>query len=606
VVAILSGKSAQDIHHNSKIGGDGGSFGILPSIDAIAAEPVRGPAPSTRVLVALGGLAAAAMSIALAATSDHLAEPAIQAGLFVWIMLSYIFSGLLAWWRRPDSAFGRLLVVVGFGVGLSNLAWANQPLLFTVGQAGDLLVVVLFLHVFLAFPTGRLGDRLPRLLVGAGYAVSVGLQLTVMLLGGFGADNLLAVADAQGVATVVHGVELVTLSGLVLAGVLVLALRRRADGVPLRRSTTLLVNSFALGLVSLAVLLLMGLFAGLGFALVQRLTLAVLGLAPMAFLVALLDARLARTAVGDLVLELRASPNDLRPALARALRDPSASVLYWLPQYDSWVDQEGAPAELPEPDARRAVTMIKSDAALVHHAALADERELLDAVTAAVAMVLDNGRLRAELQAGLAEVRGSRARVLEAGQRERRRLERDLHDGAQQRLVGLSLRLGMLEAKLADDPAARRALTEAKQEVAASLNELRDIARGLYPAVLTAHGLGVALESVAAQTPVPVQLDVRLSERLPEPIEVAAYYVICESLTNVGRHASATTATVTVHRAGDAVTVEITDDGVGGADTERGSGLRGLADRVEALGGTLRVWSRAGNGTRVRAELPCG
>lgn len=265
--------------------------------------------------LAVAGLAAAAMSIALARSSDD--QPGVQAGLFVWIMLLYVFSGLVAWRRRPDSAFGRLLVLAGFGAGLSNLAWSANPLLFTVGQACDLLVVALFLHVFLAFPTGRLTGP-ARPIVVAGYVVAVGLQLTVMLLGGFGPDNLLAVTDAPAAANAVHAVELLTLSGLLLAGVAVLASR----GLPLRRWVRLLVDSFALGLVSLAILLVMGLFAGTGFVVVQRVTLLLLGLAPVAFLIGLLDARLARTSVADLVMDLRAAPDDPQPALARALRDP--------------------------------------------------------------------------------------------------------------------------------------------------------------------------------------------------------------------------------------------------------------------------------------------
>nr|WP_296075459.1 histidine kinase [uncultured Actinoplanes sp.] len=564
-------------------------------------------APPGRLLLAavgLGGLAAVALSIALGVANDHGA----QAALFVWITTAYVLGGMVAWRRRPDSAFGRLLIAVGFGACLSNLSSASDPLAFTLGQACDLLVVGLFLHVFLAFPTGRLTTRTAKILVVAGYAVSVGLQLVVMLLGAFGPDNLLAVTHAPAVADVLHVVALLALAALLVAGVLVLVLRRRT-GTPLRRSAILLVDAFALGLVSLAALLVMGVFAGPGFVVVQRLTLVVLGLAPAAFLVGLLDARLARTAVGDLVLDLSASPGDLRPALARALRDPSVSLLYWLPQYRRWVDQQGEPADPPAADDRHAVRVIRRDgrpiAALVHHPALTDEPELLDAVAAATEMVLDNGRLRAELRASLAEVRGSRARVVEAGRRERRRLERDLHDGAQQRLVGLSLRLGMLEARLTGDRAAREQVKEAKQDVAASLAELRDIAHGLYPAVLTGHGLAVALESVAGQASVPVRLEVRLRDRLGEAVEVAVYYVVCESLTNVDRHANAGAATVTVDRRGNDVIVEVVDDGDGGADTAKGSGLRGLADRVEALGGTLRVWSPAGAGTRIRAELPC-
>ncbi|HET6987329.1 MAG TPA: ATP-binding protein, partial [Kribbella sp.] len=140
----------------------------------------------------------------------------------------------------------------------------------------------------------------------------------------------------------------------------------------------------------------------------------------------------------------------------------------------------------------------------------------------------------------------------------------------------------------------------------ASLDELRDVARGIHPAVLTGHGLSVALESLAAQAAVPVTLDVAPGERLSEHVEVAAYYVVSESLTNIGKHARASTASVRVTRSAGQLIVEVVDDGVGGADTERGSGLRGLADRVEAIGGRLRIWSPAGRGTRLEAEIPCG
>jgi signal transduction histidine kinase len=214
--------------------------------------------------------------------------------------------------------------------------------------------------------------------------------------------------------------------------------------------------------------------------------------------------------------------------------------------------------------------------------------------------------LQAQLRANVEELRGSRARVIEAGQRERRRLERDLHDGAQQRLVALSLNLGVLQTRLGADPEAETLLAEARTEIAVSLAELRDLARGLHPAVVSDHGLAVAVESLAARAPVPLRLEVDLDGRLDEAVEVAAYYVICESLANIGKHARATAASVHVSRTGDQLVVEVIDDGVGGADTEGGTGLRGLADRVEALDGRLRVWTPRGGGTRVRAELPCG
>jgi signal transduction histidine kinase len=196
--------------------------------------------------------------------------------------------------------------------------------------------------------------------------------------------------------------------------------------------------------------------------------------------------------------------------------------------------------------------------------------------------------------------------VVEAGQRERQRLERDLHDGAQQRLVALSLNLGLLQTRLDADPDAAALLAAARTEIAVSLAELRDLARGLHPAVVSDHGLAVAVESLTARAPVPVRLTVDLPVRSGAAIEVAAYYVVCESLANIGKHARASTASVDVSQTGGRLVVEIVDDGVGGADTESGTGLRGLADRVEALDGVLRVWTPRGGGTRVRAELPCG
>jgi signal transduction histidine kinase len=258
----------------------------------------------------------------------------------------------------------------------------------------------------------------------------------------------------------------------------------------------------------------------------------------------------------------------------------------------------------------RSVTLIDSDgghlAALVHDPSLDDEPQLLEAVGAAAGIAIENERLQVELKAKLQALEGSRERVIEAGQHERKRLERNLHDGAQQRLIALSLELGMYATKLADDPDAQSQIRAARKEIATSLEELRDVARGLHPAVLTGHGLGVALQSLAAGSAVPVKLNVAVENRLDESIEVAAYYVVSESLANIGKHAKAKTATIDVTREGDELVVEVVDDGVGGADSERGSGLRGLADRVEALGGRLRVWTPSGGGTRVRAQMPCG
>jgi signal transduction histidine kinase len=214
-------------------------------------------------------------------------------------------------------------------------------------------------------------------------------------------------------------------------------------------------------------------------------------------------------------------------------------------------------------------------------------------------------RLNAELHARLEALAASRARIVTAGDVERRRLERNLHDGAQQRLVTLSLSLRTVLAKLDSDPAAARVvLTDAGEELAVALEELRELAHGLHPAILSDRGLRAAVERLLSRVPVPVEIAEISDERLPEPVEAAAYYLIAEALTNVTKYAQASKVRVRVATCGEFVVVEVSDDGVGGADASAGSGLRGLADRVETLGGKLEVVSPTGAGTSLRAEMP--
>jgi signal transduction histidine kinase len=526
-----------------------------------------------------------------------------------WLTVSYILCGLYAWWRRPDSRFGPLMVAAGFVNFLSTLSWTTNDLTFTLGQALDLLPPVLFMHVFLAFPSGYLRDRFERALVTAAYIAAVVLQLSRMAFGSFGPHNLLEISANEDAALLTLRVSLLTMSAFCLAAVGVLVLRRRLGGT-LRRSRVLLVDAFAVGLVMIACLYISAAFDGPAVRQIRWATFATLGLAPLVFLAALLKARLDRSSVGDLFLDLRAepAPGDLRDALARALRDPSLELAYWLPDYECYADLQGRPVELQDLDGR-ATTLIDRDgehvAALIHDPALEDEPELLYSVQAAAGIALENGRLHAELQARLEELRGSRARIVEAAQNERQLLERNLHDGAQQRLIALSLNLSLLRGRINGDPEIATEIDQARREVAASLNELREIARGIHPAVVSGHGLAVALEQLAARAPVPVDSRVEIDGRLPEPLELAAYYVVSESLTNIAKHAQATTAQIDVVKEGEELVLEIVDDGIGGADSERGSGLRGLADRVEALNGRLRVWTPRGGGTRVRAEIPC-
>jgi signal transduction histidine kinase len=564
--------------------------------------------------IGVAALLAAGMVVLLRLSSASPGdEPGLQAGLLDWIVLSYIFSGLIAWQRRPESRFGPLMIAAGFATSLSSLASASAALPFTVGQAMDLMPFAVFFHVYLSFPSGRLPGTPERWIVGMAYVVALGLELVGLALGGYRPDNVLAIVAEPDLAMSLLDFQLMTLAALALASIVVLVYRRRRSGPPLRRSTALLVDSFLIALALTIGLLVMGaFFIGEAFLAVQRATFFAIGLAPIAFLIAMLDARLARSSVGDLIVALSSdpAPGELREPIARALNDPSLELAYWLPQFRSWADSDGQPVRLPREEEDRATTLIDRDgehvAALVHDPSLKQEPELLDSVSAAAAIALENGRLQAELKARLDELEGSRVRVIEASQEERKRLERNLHDGAQQRLIALSLELGRLGNSLGDDPEAKARIDRARAEVATSLTELRDVARGLHPAVLSGHGLAVALESLATTSGVPVELNVELDGRLDEPVEVTAFYVVSESLANVAKHAQARSASVEVARLDGHLVIEVIDDGVGGADTEDGTGLRGLADRVEALGGRLRIWTPQGGGTRVRAELPCG
>jgi signal transduction histidine kinase len=273
------------------------------------------------------------------------------------------------------------------------------------------------------------------------------------------------------------------------------------------------------------------------------------------------------------------------------------------------MDGSGRPVALPPPGVDRAAAPVERDgrelAMLVYDASLDDDPELVEAVAATAAITLDDARLQAESEGRLAELRASRERIVAAGDAERRRLERDLHDGAQQRLVSVALQLQMAQGRVHTDPAlAAELLRAASDELSQSLQELRELARGIHPAVL-GHGLHAALDSLASRSAVPTTVAFESAGPLPEPVELAAYFVACEALTNVAKYAQASEASVRVTRRDGVAVVEIADDGVGGADETAGTGLQGLADRVAALDGTLRILSPPGAGTVVTAELPC-
>jgi signal transduction histidine kinase len=568
-----------------------------------------------RFVLWLTGLAVGAWLLVRALTDEGLASQRVLAVMWALTGCSFLFSGLVAWRHRPEKRLGPLMVVLGVW-WLAGMAGqlSTVPLVFTLGGFITDAWVVLFVYFLVSFPSGRLVSRADRLFVAPFAFVQFPLYVVWLLFMDFGPGaprNVLLTwpnADVADAIDTAHRVILVIATFLLVAA---LARRWRRASPPLRRRLTPIVAGGGALLVSNVQLVTAkladaevheGLVIGM---------LVVIAAVPIAVLVDMLRARLARSAVGDLVLSLHASPapEDLRDAISRALGDPSLEVAYWLSEYGTYADLAGRPVELPADPARWTRVVDGSGqpvAALLHDPSLHEEPALLDAVGAAAGLALERARLHADLHARLDELRDTRGRIFEATQSERRRLERDLHDGAQQRLVTLALDLGRIERRLGDDEEARRSLEQARAELARSLDELRDLARGIHPAVVSGHGLKAALEGLAVRAPVPVRLSVRVGARAPEPVEVAAYFMVSECLTNVAKYAHASAASVDVVRTNGALVVEVADDGVGGATNNGGSGLRGLADRVEALGGHLEVTSPVGNGTRVRAEIPCG
>jgi signal transduction histidine kinase len=327
--------------------------------------------------------------------------------------------------------------------------------------------------------------------------------------------------------------------------------------------------------------------------------------AALTALIGIAVTRRARGPVGALVSELsRVEPGHVRAALARALGDPTLELALRLPERGVWVDEEGRELTLPL-GRERAVTIVGDDlAALVHDPVLLDQPALLDAAGSAARLALENERLQVALRAQLAELRRSRARLVRAGDEERRRLERDLHDGVQQRLLALGMALQRLRREVTERATATALVDDLEHDLRETLRELRELARGIHPAVLANEGLDAAVRALAQRAPLPVDVETAAG-RLPGDVETATYFVVAEALANVAKHAHATAASVTIERRDGHVRVEVADDGVGGAGRNGSSGLAGLSDRVAALDGRLLVDSPRGGGTRLVAEIPC-
>jgi signal transduction histidine kinase len=527
---------------------------------------------------------------------------------------SFVACGLIAWQLRRDSRIGPLMTLTGF-VFLSEavLSGVDSSVAYTLSQWAGNWWTPVFAALVLSFPSGRLSSRIDWTIVGAFTFGAVVLQLVWLFFLPFppGKENVFLISADPDLANVIDRFEASfnATVGLALAVIAISRWLRAAP--PLRR---LLLPTLAGGLTALilVVQIYYDVVTGEFIRSSQQITAILLVSVPLAFLVGILHQQLARAGMADLVVALQRVPESRRlgAALAKALGDPSLVLAYWLPRFDAYVDAEGTPVALPQEGSGRGTTFVDNDghhiAALVHDSALAHQPELLEVVCAAANVALERERLQAELEARVVELQASRERIVSAGDAERRRLERDLHDGAQQRLVAIALQLSLLKGRIQSDPAtAEQLATSAGDELALSLAELRELARGIHPAVLE-HGLAAALDSLAARASVPTRVLFEAPERLPEPVELAAYFVASEALANVAKYAQATAVSMRVWRTEAIASIEIADDGIGGADDTGGSGLRGLADRVEALDGHLRVSSPAGAGTVVTAELPCG
>jgi signal transduction histidine kinase len=578
-----------------------------------------------KLIAPLGVLAAIPLGIVAYRIQVHdIPSPPDHAAAIVTVAWAFVAAGAVAWWCRSENRLGLLLMAAGLALLLRQLRYSHDALVFTAFFALGELAFALVPHSALAYPFGEVRDRAGRALVRAGYAVVLAFPLAILLfhapnapLIGFDDSPRESLLMITGDAGLVEALQkaLVFVFYFVLGSCFIALIVHRLVTAPPRMRRIL--APLLLAAIAIA---LRAVFEGV-FTFVDRpfaseylfwWQIGAFVALPLALLAGLLRARLARASVGDLVLELeRTPPHGMRDALARALEDPTLELAFWLPEQRTYADSAGNPFVPPADDSKRVLTPIEhrgqSLAVIAHDPSLREEPKLVQAAGAAAHRALENARLQAETRAQLVQVQESRVRIVAAADEARRRIERDLHDGAQQRLVALALQLRTAQRKLGgrEDPELDLLLATAASELQAAVTELRELARGVHPAVLTEEGLAAALETLTSRTPTPVSLDV-CEDRLPPRVEATAYFVVCEALANVAKHADAASARISAQRSNGTLVVEVEDDGVGGAQIGEHSGLQGLIDRVEALGGRVTIESPQGLGTRIEAEIPCG
>lgn len=569
-----------------------------------------------RAVLVVSGTAVALGAVELIAVLHGPLSPTWVSLMIPVTAAAYLGAGAAAWLRRPSSDLGALLTVGGVTWLVTGFGNTEVPALVALGAVIATAPLAIAVHLLVAFPSGRLTGRPAWALVLAAYGTALVLQAPLYFFSAPPAPyDVLTVADRPDLLEAGVWIQRgVGVAVMALTSVLLVARLRAAT----RSQRRVLVPLYAYGVGAILALPLVptlvtpALDLGPITTYVVQLTLA--ALIPVGFGWSLMRGGFARTAEVEelgawLGVEERARPT-LRKALADTLGDPTLDLMFWVPDRDAYVDADGQPAEWTG-DARRGVSEVELAGqrvgAITYELEAIGDRELVRTAGRIIAMALDRERLTAELLANESALRESRQRIVEAGDRERRRVERNLHDGAQQRIMSAVLSLRMVEARIdRADPTNTTLVAGAATDLEEAMRELRALTRGLHPTLLTDIGLSGALESLAEQSSIPVRLTVLLTAELPDATGVGAYFVVAEALTNAARHSRAAQVHVRAVVDGGRLRVEVSDDGVGGALATRGSGLEGLIDRVEALGGRLSVTSPAGRGTAILAELPCG
>jgi signal transduction histidine kinase len=562
-------------------------------VEEAPAESFRRRPAGSAVRPALVLLAAAAAALAVAVAFVAIAgpvEPAWYGTLFPAVGTAYVGSGLLAWYRRPANRVGPLLVAAGVVMYLAGFELTGTPVLVAIGLVFSLAPIAVILHLLLAFPTGRLTTRAARALAVAGYVVVVGTDVVrYSLTPGvpFAVGDVPAVVAAIGLTQRIGTI-------VIILGTSALLVHRFRLATPTQRRT--LAPLYAFGILTIGYIVfaanVLPPLLGLDLSTVAATQVIAIGLIPFAFAVGVLRGGFARTAaLEDLGLWLARGDRDpeaVRGAVAETLGDPDARLVFRID--DGYVDAGGNTAE-PGPGRTTARVLLHGAeiGAIVHDPALVPGSAHVDAVCGTIAIALDRQRL-------VAELRASRARVTEAADAERRAIARDLHDGIQGRLVLLRLQAaGSVESGPGDVLAG----------LDRAIDELRQLVHGVMPAMLVENGLGAAVEDLADRLPVRTAVDVRVRDDLPPVVQSTAYFVVAEALTNAIKHAGASQLDVRVRRDDADVHIEVCDDGCGGARVGGQGGLRGVRDRVEALGGRFEVADLPGGGTRLRGRLPC-